>query len=41
MKINEVLNQLNGYDAKENEELKTIASMLLELTKMYEEKKYI
>ena len=38
MKINEVLNQLNGYDAKENEELETIASMLLELTKMYEEK---
>lgn len=38
MKINEVLNQLTGYDAKENEELETIASMLLELTKMYEEK---
>ena len=38
MKINEVLNQLNGYDAKENEELETIASMLLDLTKMYEEK---
>ena len=38
MKINEVLNQLNGYDAKENEELETIASMLRELTKMYEEK---
>ena len=38
MKINEVLNRLNGYDAKENEELETIASMLLELTKMYEEK---
>ena len=38
MNINEVLNQLNGYDAKENEELETIASMLLELTKMYEEK---
>ena len=38
MKINEVLNQLNGYDAKENEELETIASKLLELTKMYEEK---
>ena len=38
MNINEVLNSLNGYDAKENEELETIASMLLELTKMYEEK---
>ena len=38
MNINEVLNQLNGYDAKENEELETIASMLLDLTKMYEEK---
>lgn len=38
MKINEVLNQLNGYDAKENEELETIAATVLDLTKMYEEK---
>ena len=36
--MNEVLNQLNGYDAKENEELETIASTVLDLTKMYEEK---
>jgi hypothetical protein len=38
MKINEVLNQLNGYDAKENEELENIAATVLDLTKMYEEK---
>jgi len=38
MNMNEVLNQLNGYDAKENEELETIASTVLDLTKMYEEK---
>lgn len=38
MNINEVLNQLNGYDAKENEELETIAATVLDLTKMYEEK---
>jgi len=38
MKINEVLNQLNGYDSKENQELETIAATVLDLTKMYEEK---
>lgn len=38
MNINEVLNSLNGYDAKENQELETIAATVLDLTKMYEEK---
>jgi len=38
MKINEILNQLNGYDSKENQELETIAATVLDLTKMYEEK---
>jgi len=39
MKINEVLNSLNGYDAKENEELESISSNLSNLTELYKDGK--
>lgn len=39
MNINEVLNSLNGFDAKENEELETIATNVSDLTELYKDNK--
>ena len=37
MNINEVLNSLNGFDAKENDELQTIASTVADLSELYKD----
>jgi hypothetical protein len=37
--MNEILNKLNGYDAKESVELQLIANTVLDITKLYEEQK--
>ena len=39
MNINEILNSLNGYDAYQNEELEAISSTVIDLTKLYKDKK--
>ena len=39
MNINEILNSLNGFDSKENEQLESIASTVADLTELYKENK--
>jgi hypothetical protein len=39
MSVQEILNNLNGFDAKENDELQTIASTVSDLTELYKDNK--
>ena len=39
MSMNEVLNNLNNYDAQQNAQLETIAENVINITKLYEDKK--